>query len=76
MPKKLRGGPFGIFRHPFCRIISKNLRGPFGEKKFEKRSTMPKKLEGGPFSLARYCMLRGKKGKLFSILFARLNGSI
>ena len=22
--KKLKGGPFGIFQHPFCRKISKN----------------------------------------------------
>ena len=41
MPKKLKGGPFGIFQNPFCPKISKKLKvGPFGEKKifFEKKS--------------------------------------
>ena len=36
MPKKLKGGPFGIFEHPFCRKTPKKMKGgPFG-KKFEK----------------------------------------
>ena len=32
--EKQKGGPFGIFKHPFCRNISKKIAvGPFGEKK-------------------------------------------
>ena len=39
MPKKLKGGPFGIFQHPFCRKTPKKLKeGPFGEFFFEKKS--------------------------------------
>ena len=38
MQKKLKGGPFGIFQHPFCRKISKNWRGAFDEIFFEKNS--------------------------------------
>ena len=40
MPKKLKGGAFGIFQHPFCRKTSKKMQGgPFGKKKFfEKKS--------------------------------------
>ena len=36
MPKKLKGGPFGICQHPFCRKISKI---PFGKNfVFERKS--------------------------------------
>ena len=39
MPKKLKGGPFGIFQHPFCRKTAKQMKGgPFGEKIFPKKS--------------------------------------
>ena len=39
MPKKLKGGPFGIFQHPFCRKTPKKLKGdPLGKKFFEKKS--------------------------------------
>ena len=31
MPKKLKGGPFRIFQHPFCRKTPKK-GGRFGEK--------------------------------------------
>ena len=32
--EKQKGGPFGIFKHPFCCKISKKLKGgPFGENK-------------------------------------------
>ena len=27
MPKKLKGGPFGIFQHPFCRKTPKKFKG-------------------------------------------------
>ena len=49
MPKKNRkGGPFGIFQHPFCCKTPKNEGGPFrGEKFFEKSRTMPKKSKLG-----------------------------
>ena len=45
MPKKLKGGPFGIFQHPFCRKTQKKIEGgPFGEKYFfsKKSLTEPK----------------------------------
>ena len=78
MPKKLKGGPFGIFQHPFCRKTSEKMqRGPFGEKNSEKNvSQCRKKLKGGLFGLARYGMLRGKKGKTILVQFARPNGAI
>ena len=32
MPKKLKGGQFGIFKHPFCRKTPKNGReDPLGK---------------------------------------------
>ena len=32
VPKKLKGGPFGIFQHPFCRKTAKKLKGdPLGK---------------------------------------------
>ena len=37
--EKLKGGPFGIFQHPFCRKISKIEGGP--------KITEPKILLGG-----------------------------
>ena len=45
MPKKLEGGPFGIFQHSLSPNIHchKNRRGPFGDFFFEKKSTKPKK---------------------------------
>ena len=79
MPKNnWKGGPFGIFQHPFCRKLAKKIEGgPFGEKIFEKKSrSAEKKWKGGPFGLARYGMLRGKTGKTFLVQFARPNGAI
>ena len=40
MPKKLKGGPFGIFQHPLCRKTPKKLKGDPLRKKFffEKKS--------------------------------------
>ena len=79
MPKKLKGGPFGIFQHPFCRKTAKKIEGgPFGEKKFRKKSlAVPKKnWKGGVFGLARYGMLRGKTEKTFLVQFARPNSAI
>ena len=43
MPKKLKGGPFGIFQHPFCPNTSKNWRGPFGEFFFRKKVSQCRK---------------------------------
>ena len=62
MTKNVKGGPFGIFQHPFCRKTSYNLKGgPFGEFFSRKKSRNAKKTErGGPFGLIRYCMLPGK----------------
>ena len=74
--EKLKGGPFGIFKHPICCKISKKLKGGPLEKKnkFSKKSRSDeKKLKGG---LARYGMLRGKTGKTFLVQFARPNGAI
>ena len=47
--KKLKGGPFGIFQHPFSRKTAKKLKGEsFGEKFFPKKSlTVPKNIESG-----------------------------
>ena len=43
--KKLKGGPFEIFQHPFCRKTSKKMQGsPLGKIFFSKKSlTVPKK---------------------------------
>ena len=41
MTKKLKGGAFGIFQHPFCRKISKNLRDI---KKISKNQKLRKKV--------------------------------
>ena len=79
MPKKTeRGGPFGIFQHPFCRKTSKNAGGTLWGKKNSKKNVLQcrKKLKGGPFGVARYGMLRGKTGKTFLVQFARPNGAI
>ena len=47
MSKKLKGGPFGTFQHPFCRKTSKNWREILQRKTiFRKKSlTMLKKSE-------------------------------
>ena len=55
--EKLKGGPFEVFQHPFCRkkIPEKNVSqcrkkmkgGPFVEKFSEKSLTVPKKIERG-----------------------------
>ena len=67
-------------RGPFKTSIVSKHRQIEGETLWDffgnKILTMPKKLKGDPFSLAQYCMLRGKRGKTFLILFARPNGSI
>ena len=77
--EKLKGGPFGVFQHPFCRKTAKKLkRDPFGENFFseKKRLAVPKKMKGGPFGLARYGMLRGKTGKTFLVQLAKPNSAI
>ena len=46
MPKKLKGGPFGIFQHPSVAKHQKIEGGPFWEKTFSKKSlTVAKKTE-------------------------------
>ena len=48
MPKKLKGGPFGIFQHPFCCKTTKELKGGLFEKKIPKKyRDATKKLKGG-----------------------------
>ena len=45
--KKLKGGPFGIFQHPFSRKTPKKWRGTLrGTNFLEKSLAMPKKLKG------------------------------
>ena len=46
MPKILKGGPFGLFQHPFCRKISK-IQGDIQE--FSKKKTLraEKKIDQG-----------------------------
>ena len=40
MPKKNRkGGPFGLFQHPFCRKTSKKCRGALWGKFFSKKKS-------------------------------------
>ena len=65
--KKLKGGPFGIFHHPFCRKTAKKLKGdPLRKKNSGKKSlAVPKKIGRG------YGMLRGKTGKTVLVQFAR-----
>ena len=72
--KKLNGGPFGIFQHPF----TKKLKGDPLRKFFLKTKShnAGKKLKRGPFSPARYCRLRGKTAKTFLVQFVRPNSSI
>ena len=54
-------------------ILSQNFEKIEGGKFFfrKKVSHSAEKVKVGPFSLTRYCMLRGKKGKTFLILFAK-----
>ena len=77
--EKLNVGLFGVFQHPFCRKTAKKFKGgPFGEKKFPKKSlTVPKKIEKGDPSVSpRKGILRGKTGKTFLVQFATPNGAI
>ena len=66
--KKLKGGTFGIFQHPFCRKIIKQLkREPFGAKIVsEKKSRSAEKIERGDF-LVSPCLVcyAGKQEKPF-----------
>ena len=47
MPKNWKGGPFGIFQHPFWRKTAKNEGGPFEEIFFKKKSRSAEKNERG-----------------------------
>ena len=47
--KKPKGGPFGIFQHPFCRKTPKKLKGdPLVEKKIKKVAQCQNNLKGDP----------------------------
>ena len=65
--KKLKGGPFGIFLYPVCRKTQKNEGGPFGEKKFRKKSlAVPKKIgRGDPLVSPGMVCYAGKQEKPF-----------
>ena len=69
VPKKnWKGGPFGIFQHPFCRKTAKKLKGgPFEEKKIpEKSLTVPKKIgRGDPLVSPGMVCYAGKQEKSF-----------
>ena len=66
MAKKTERGILWVFStYMPSQNIKKIEGGPFGEKTNLKKSlTMRKNLKGGPFSLSRYCMLRGRRGKI------------
>ena len=67
VPKKTKGGPFGIFQHPFCRKTAKTLKGgPFGEKNSEKSLGVPKKMgRGDPLVSPGMVWYAGKQEKPF-----------
>ena len=41
--EKLKGGPFGVFQHPFCRKTSKNIEGRTLWEKIQKKSRSAEK---------------------------------
>ena len=46
--KNWKGGPFGIFQHPFCRKTATKIEGgPFEKKNFRKKSHNAEKTERG-----------------------------
>ena len=56
MPKKLKGGPFGIFQDPFSRKTPKKLKGdPSGNKFSRKKSRNAEKTERGPLWSSIVC---------------------
>ena len=65
--KNWKGGPFGVFQHPFCRKTAKKWRGPFGEKSFpEKSLAVPKKIgRGDPLVSPGKVCYAGKQEKPF-----------
>ena len=65
--KNWKGGPFGIFQHPFCYKTSKKCRGdPLGKKNFEKILAVPKKNErGNPLVSPGMGCYAGKQEKPF-----------
>ena len=71
--KKRKGGPFGIFQHPFCCKILKKLKGTLWRKKIEK-SHNAEKLKGDPLgflnihSVAKHQKLKGPFGEKFLFL--------
>ena len=75
MPKKTeRGGPFGIFQHPFCRKTAKKIEGEnfgggtlWGKIFFHKKSlAVPKKIErGDPLGSPSMVCYAGKQEKPF-----------
>ena len=65
--EKLKGGPFGIFQHPFWRKTAKKLKGDHMGKKFSKKSlAVPKKIKGGTlWSCPVFYVTRKNRKNLF-----------
>ena len=75
--RKLKGGLFGIFQHPFWRKISKNWSGePLEKKNFRTQSlTMPKNTDRGTLvSASVVCFV--KKGTTLIVQFPGPKGTI
>ena len=60
--EKLKGGPFDVFQHPFCRKTSKKCRGdPLRKKNSEEKNSekkclaVPKKMKGSLVSPGMVC---------------------
>ena len=63
--EKLKGGPFGVFKHPICCKTSKKLTGdPLEKKKLEKKSHNAEKLKGEPFEVFSTSILSQNMKKL------------
>ena len=72
VPKKTeRGGPFGIFQHPFCRKTAKKLKGTFWGKKFSGKISLavPKKIGRGTLWSPRvwYGTRKNRKNRFGSV---------
>ena len=71
--EKLKGGPFGIFQHTFCRKTPKNEVGPF-RGIFRKKYNNAKNWKGDPLDSSMY--VTRKKIKTFLVKFRGPTGTI
>ena len=72
-PKKMKGGPSGIFLYPVCRKTQKKLKGgPFGEFFSEKSRNAEKKQRGTLWSRPALYVIRGN----FLVMFPGPTGEI